>query len=118
MPKRVLIIEDDPSLGQTMLEMLEMLGFHPKLSSGFRIAQAILEDDRNWDAIISDFSLGDGKGSDIMRFCLGDPELKDCVQIITSGYERAAQQAVLEGLDNVHWLVKPYPIAKLVELIK
>jgi len=118
MSKRVLIVEDDPGLGQTMLEMMEMLGFNAKLSSGFRVAKAILEDDKNWDAIISDFSLGDGKGSDLMRFCYEDAKMSQTVSIITSGYEREAHLTELDGLDSVHWIVKPYPIAKLVELIK
>lgn len=117
MPKHVLIIEDDPSLGQTMLEMMGLLGFEAKLTPGVRAAIAAIEDFQAWDAVVSDFSLGDGKGTEVMRYCVENEVLKDAALVITSGYERNAHLEELAGLERVEWLVKPYPIASLVKLI-
>lgn len=117
MPKRVLIIEDDPGLGQTMLEMMGMLGFEAALVPGVREALAALKERQDWNAVVSDFSLGDGKGTEVMRYCIGEEAFVDTHFVITSGYERSEHLAELDGLDKVEWLVKPYPIASLVNLI-
>lgn len=117
MSKRILLIEDDLSLGQTFVELMELLGFKPVLSDGYQSALDVLAEDHNWSAIISDFSLGDGLGSDIMRHCLSVDALKNTSLIITSGYERESKASELSGLDKVQWLMKPYKIDELIQLL-
>lgn len=116
MSKRILVIEDDRDLGNTMLEMLGLLGYEAELCISLASAIEKLRIETNWDAIISDYSLGDGKGSDLMRHVLNIDALKNAKLIIASGYDRSNFTTDLEGLETVNWIIKPYPIASLIAL--
>lgn len=116
MSKRVLVVEDDKELGSTMLEMLGLLGYEAELCTSKASATEKVGVDTAWDVIISDFSLGDGKGTDLMRDLLKIEALKKTKLIVASGYDKSDFDSDLEGLDSVEWIIKPYPIASLVAL--
>lgn len=118
MSKRILVVEDDKELGSTMLEMLGLLGYEAELCESKTSAKEKVGVDTNWDVIISDFSLGDGKGTDFMRHILTVDALKSSKLVLASGYPRSNFSADLEGLDSVEWLIKPYPIASLLALFE
>lgn len=118
MSKRVLIVEDDKDLGSTMQEMLGLLGYEAELCGSQASATEKLSVNTNWDVIISDFTLGDGKGTDLMRHILTIDALKNSKLIVTSGYDQSNFTIDLEGLDSVEWIIKPYPIASLIDLFE
>ena len=118
MSQPVLIVEDDPQLGATMVTMLELLGYEPTLTTGVREAMAKLEETQDFHAIISDYSLGDGHGTEVMRHCVNSDDLSACLLIITSGYDRSTFEGELVGLERVEWITKPYPIALIKEKLE
>ena len=118
MSEPVLIVEDDPQLGATMVTMLELIGYAPTLTTGVQEALATLEETQDFHAIISDYSLGDGQGTQVMKQCVESDDFSACILIITSGYDRSTFEEELVGLERVEWVTKPYPIAVIKDLLE
>ena len=111
MSKAVLIVEDDLQLGESLKTILSLLQHEPHHI--LTLKEAI--DNQRWDVIISDYSLADGTGFEVMNYAV---ERKcSSTLIISSGHERESIEEELSGLDLVRWMSKPYTINDLTALI-
>lgn len=114
MSKAVLIVEDDPQLGESLKTILSLLHHEPHHILTLKEAKEAIDNQR-WDVIISDYSLADGTGVEVMNYAV---ERKcSSTLIISSGHEREIIEEELSGLDHVRWMSKPYTINDLTALI-
>ena len=70
MPKRsvrVLLVEDDPSLGPILSEVLAYYGHSPMLANSAESAKAILASRHRIEVMILDLELGDSRGEELVR---------------------------------------------------
>ena len=114
MSKAVLIVEDDPQLGESLKTILSLLHHEPHHILTLKEAKEAIDNQR-WDVIISDYFLLDGTGVEVMRYAVK----RKCSStlIISSGHERESIEEELGGLNHVRWMSKPYTINDLTALI-
>jgi DNA-binding response OmpR family regulator len=114
----VLIVDDDQTLGQMLVEQLQVDGeFHPVLVGSVAAASAALEQpDARFDAVILDVTLPDGDGRD---FCadLRRGGARMPILILTGSDEEAD---VVRGLDAGanDYVAKPFRIAELLARLR
>lgn len=114
MSKAVLIVEDDPQLGESLKTILSLLHHEPHHILTLKEAKEAI-DNQSWDVIISDYSLADGTGVEVMNYAV---ERKcSSTLIISSGHERESIEEELSALNHVQWMSKPYTINDLTALI-
>jgi DNA-binding NtrC family response regulator len=115
--KRVLLIDDDKDLGSTMQELLSLLGYEAHLSNSVESAKAALSNNVPWDAVISDYTLGDGTGIEILKHAVTLDGLRECSLAIASGYDKDALDVDFSGIEKAKWITKPFDIATLKSVI-
>jgi len=114
MSKAVLIVEDDPQLGESLKTILSLLHHEPHHILTLKEAKEAI-DNQSWDVIISDYSLADGTGVEVIKYAV---ERKcSSTLIISSGHERESIEEELSALNHVRWMSKPYTINDLTALI-
>ena len=114
MSKAVLIVEDDFQLGESLKTILSLLHHEPRHTLTLKEAKEAIDKQR-WDVIISDYSLADGTGVEVMNYAVK----RKCsgTLIISSGHDRDTIENELSGLNHVRWMSKPYTINDLTALI-
>ncbi|WP_421869535.1 response regulator [Marinoscillum sp.] len=113
---KLLLIEDDPGISDTIQDLLELEGMDVHVAQDCDKALAFLATDHA-DVIVSDVMLPDGTGFDILRF-LGETDLIDYTPFIfLTG--RAEKEDVRKGmsLGADDYLTKPFDIKDLLESI-
>jgi DNA-binding NtrC family response regulator len=114
MSKAVLIVEDDPQLGESLKTILSLIHHEPHHILTLKEAKEAI-DNQSWDVIISDYSLADGTGVEVINYAV---ERKcSSTLIISSGHERESIEEELSALNHVRWMSKPYTINDLTALI-
>ena len=122
MSKRILVVDDDPTLRYLVRSYLEPDGWDVQEAGtgqeGLSHAMASPP-----DAVLLDVNLPDADGRDICRRLKSDPLLEKTVVIIVSGYKTAVSDKVM-GLDHgaVDYISKPFEMnilaAKLEALLR
>ncbi|NYZ14735.1 sigma-54-dependent Fis family transcriptional regulator [Azospirillum sp. RWY-5-1] len=114
-PVRVVLIEDDPIMGESLVQRLTLEGFPTVWAKTGAEGLAALRRERP-DAVISDIKLPDLSGEEVFRRAL--PELGGVpILFITAfGEIEQAVRLVRAGADD--YLTKPFPIGRLVERLK
>jgi len=113
--KRVLVVDDNRDIADTMKELMELLGHEVEVAySGTRaIARA-----QEWvpDAVLLDIGLKDMTGHDLARALRGLPATRDIYLLACSGFssEDDKRTAFDAGVDD--YLVKPVDIDTLARL--
>jgi two-component system OmpR family response regulator len=110
---RILIVEDDEILGQSMTQSLSLAGFETVLACNYAKAlQALVESQTNpFNTIVLDLGLPDGNGYQIVHY-LRQQGLSLPVLIVTA---RDAVEDRVQGLDlgADDYVVKPVALAEL-----
>ncbi len=85
---RLLLIEDDPHVAETLAELLELEGFSVRVAhDGFSGLQELRR--AAPDLVLCDLTLPDGMdGCAFARACRADPDLRHLLLIAVSGYDR------------------------------
>lgn len=115
MSKRILLIEDDPLLGETLVTMLELLGYEPTLTVDLKSFKATVENQKEWAAIITDYTLPDGNGANVLLHAQNHGV--NGVKVVSSGYDKSHFEGQFDNIEDVQWLSKPYKVQDLVSLI-
>lgn len=115
MTLKVLLVEDDRDLRQTLRDALCVEGYDVVASGSAADAQAVLRhsmsSDRPLDLLILDLGLPDGDGSDLLRSVRAHYALP--ILIISARHDDANKVALLDaGADD--YLVKPFSISELL----
>jgi len=109
MPKRVLVIDDNPDLLRLLCDTFEQAGFYPHCSMTATDGIQVLEG-AGYDAIVTDIFLAHGEGFDIVDIARG----RGIPVVVISGDSAAVTRATRLGIAA---LLKPFPIEKLVRLL-
>jgi DNA-binding response OmpR family regulator len=112
---KILLIEDESTLAQSILSLLIKEGFTADWVAGFKPAIDKIEGE-NYDCFLVDISLPDGNGLNIVRF-LKKNNADSGIIIITA---RNSVNERIEGLDlgADDYLSKPFHLAELNSRIK
>lgn len=107
---RLLIIEDELSLQQSIREYLEELGYQVTAATGYCEALALM-DQLSYDCVLVDLNLPDGDGLKLIRYARENQARNG--MIIISARDTLDQR--IEGLEAGadDYLVKPFHLAEL-----
>ena len=115
MALKVLLVEDDRELRQTLRDALRVEGYEVVASGSAADARAVLRNcmvsDQPLDVLLLDLGLPDGDGGDLLRTVRAQYALP--VLIISARHDDANKVALLDaGADD--YLVKPFSISELL----
>ena len=112
--KKILVIEDEEDLNQTLSFNLENEGY--KVTSALKGTEAlkILKDSDTPDLVILDLILPDISGLDICRHIRSEKELKDISVIMVTAKGEEVDRVVGFELGADDYIVKPYSIRELM----
>ena len=115
-PSRVLIVDDDESLRETIADLLELAGFHPIKASNAAEALVILQQDHSVDALITDLAMPGADGVDLIRQAHEiRPELP---ALLLTGYAELTSAAARVGSSSFHILRKPVESQRLIKKLE
>ena len=114
-PQKILIVEDDPAIGQSLLDGLKQHGFEPNLcTTGARAVEYAKKNLPH--LIILDVRLPDGSGFDFCRQ-MRQMGLHQPIVILTAQHEETDKVVGLEmGADD--YVTKPFSLRELVSRIR
>lgn len=113
---RLLVVEDEPSLGSTLVESLAAQGFEPYLVSSMTEAEAVIWE-RPFDLILLDVMLPEGQeaGFELAR-ALRESGFRQPILFLTA---RESVPDRVRGLEvGEDYLPKPFALAELVARLK
>ncbi|MEQ1946710.1 MAG: sigma-54 dependent transcriptional regulator [Bryobacteraceae bacterium] len=113
--QKLLIVEDDPSVRNTMVTVLELEGYAPEAVSSTREAIAKLSSD-SYPIVISDIYLDERTGIDVLRAARQNNP--SCVVILMTG--RGSMETVMAATEGgaFEYLAKPFEMAQMIETIR
>lgn len=107
---RVLVVEDDSSLGPALAEALGERGFTSDCVPGVSEAQRAL-DDGSWDVALVDLQLADGSGLDVLKHVAASALPTETIVLTGHAGLETAIQAMRCGASD--YLVKPAALPEL-----
>jgi DNA-binding NtrC family response regulator len=113
--QKLLIVEDDPSVRNTMVTVLELEGYQPEAVASTREAIERLAS-TSYPIVISDIYLDDRTGIDVLH--AARRQNPDCAVILMSG--RGSMETVMAATQGgaFDYLAKPFEMAQMIETIK
>jgi DNA-binding NtrC family response regulator len=103
---RILIVDDEPSLRDSLQRTVERLGHEAVLAPDLRGARKALADGR-FDLLVTDIRLGDGSGLDLVAEARPAAPQMRILAITAFGSVETAVEAMRRGADD--FLEKPFP---------
>ncbi len=115
--RRVLVVDDEPTIVEMLVELLERDGRFEVRSASTGFEAGLLTKEFHPHIIILDYMLPDINGNAVVRSVRSDPSLQDVRIIIVSGVvNREDVQSLLDsGADD--FMQKPFSIENLVRRI-
>jgi two-component system response regulator PilR (NtrC family) len=111
---RILIVEDDTTFRETVLEVLRDVGFKVRGARNLRKATKRLTKHK-FDLVLSDLHIGDESGFDVLQLALEKrPEAK-LVLMSSKADPEIMEQAKASGASR--FLPKPFKVNELLSLI-
>lgn len=115
--QKLLIVEDDPSVRNTMVTVLELEGYQPEAVASTReaIARLAAESDP-YSIVISDIYLDERTGIDVLHAARKHNPL--CAVILMTG--RGSMETVMAATEGgaFEYLAKPFEMAQMLETIR
>jgi len=114
--KRILVVDDEESIRESLKLILDEAGFETVLASSGIECSKILENDSKFDLISLDIKMPQESGLDTLnKIKASCPNIK---VIATTGYHstEVAREAIKRGASD--YIVKPFKAADVVEKIK
>ena len=112
--EKILIFEDDPSLGNMLREYLSRQGCRVKLCSDPRDVNGFVRVVSSFDLVITDLQMREVSGTEILRF-IRDKDPLIPVWLMTAHDDYTPERAMAEGFAGL--LAKPVRLEKLLTLI-
>ncbi|MEO8051354.1 MAG: sigma-54 dependent transcriptional regulator [Acidobacteriota bacterium] len=113
--QKLLIVEDDPSVRNTMVTVLELEGYQPEAVASTREAIARLAAE-SYTIVISDIYLDERTGIDVLHAARKQNPL--CAVILMTG--RGSMETVMAATEGgaFEYLAKPFEMAQMIETIR
>ena len=115
-PRRVLVVDDDPSICSALSEVLQEEGFEVASAANGRAALDLLRDGPAPSAILLDLMMPVMDGWDFRQVQLQDPGLRDIpvVVVTAAGFSAATVHA---QFGDVALIPKPVPLLDLLTVL-
>lgn len=115
--KRILLVEDDASIGFLMKEHLSELGSDYEVQSVASGEEALKEtEQQSWDLVVTDNRMPGISGIELIE-TLRD-KAPATLTILITGYGSDEVQQKAQQLKVYHYMTKPFPLADLSRVIK
>jgi DNA-binding NtrC family response regulator len=113
--QKLLIVEDDPSVRNTMVTVLELEGYQPEAVASTREAIERLAAEA-YTIVISDIYLDERTGIDVLH--AARKQNPDCAVILMTG--RGSMETVMAATEGgaFEYLAKPFEMAQMIETIR
>lgn len=113
MPKRILVADDDPGIGEMLHEMLSDAGYEAEIEVNGQVVRQMAEPFP--DLLILDIRLSGTDGRTICEQLKSQQATSHIPIIILSAHKDTRQMAREAGADD--FLVKPFEMADLLALV-
>ncbi len=112
---RVLLVEDDPTIGNAVQDHLRAEGWSVEWSMTLQSATAAVTSEIH-DVVLLDLRLPDGSGLDVLKHMeiLGN----STPVIVMSAYDQLSDQMTAIGIGAVDYLVKPFGLAEMTARVR
>ena len=110
---RILVVEDDADTARMMARLLNSSGY-PTMTAGSVAEARQLCDEHRFDLLITDLSLPDGSGTDLLRHdenCFGKG-------IIVSGHDEERHESLGMTAGYSDYLLKPIRFDDLLDVVR
>ena len=116
-PRKVVIVEDEPSSAEVFSEMLKIGGFEVVISHSSTLAISIIRAEKP-DAVILDLMMPDVSGIEVLNFLRREPGLSNIPVVIVSA--KAFPSDIKAGMDAgaSAYLTKPVGLETLRETVE
>lgn len=101
--KRLLLVEDDAPMRETLGEMVQMWSFAPSVAANFREARTAVLAEEPFTIIVSDYHLPDGNGLEFLDWLRREMLIYVPFLLISGGVTRKPSAA-----DDYEFLAKPF----------
>ncbi len=117
LPKKIIIIEDEPDTAEMFAEMMRLSGFYVLKSYGSATAMGMIVKERP-DAVVLDVMMPDVSGLEVLQFIRRDPMLADIPVIIVSAKNMPSD--IRTGLEAgaTFYLTKPVAFLELRQAVE
>jgi DNA-binding response OmpR family regulator len=116
MPKRILIVEDDESLRRIYSRLFGGTGHAVTLAGGTGEARALLAA-ASYDLMITDYELGDGKGTELIETVRAKADGGGSIIMISGSLEIAELDRLAEHYRLAGCFPKPFNIETLLKSV-
>jgi DNA-binding NtrC family response regulator len=116
MPKKILIVEDDESLRRVYSRLLIGTGHALTLAGGAGEARALLAC-ASYDLMITDYDLGDGKGTELIETVRAKVDGGGSIIMISGSLEIAELDQLAERYRLAACLPKPFNLEALLNTV-
>lgn len=107
---RILVVEDDAGVRETLRDLLGAAGHDVTTATGFAEAQALLRR-RAWDVMLTDLILPGGSGLDLAA----EAQAEGLRAVVCSGHPTSIAQLQSQGIAH---LVKPFSAQALAMALR
>lgn len=121
MRKKILFIDDDPTILLISKLMLEDLGYDVIIAEGGVIGIEMLKKsnkNNNIDLILLDLMMPDICGLDVLKWIKKDQKFKHIPVILQTGVQTSNDINTAREFSNVHVLLKPYDKEDLKDMLR
>lgn len=115
--KRILLVEDEPNIVESLRFILEQSGFAVDVVSDGSIALARVSTDSP-DAVVLDIMLPGMNGFDVLRAIRGDPKLAALPVIVLTAKGQPNDRKLAETIGATAFITKPYSNAEVIECVR
>ena len=112
---KILIFEDDASLGALLKEFLQQKGFKAKLCNNSRDINGYIRHISNFDIVLTDLQLVDISGTEILTY-IREVDKSIPVWLMTANDEYSQEKAIREGFKG--FIPKPIQMRTLIHVLK
>ena len=115
--KRILLVEDEPNIVESLRFILEQAGFEIDVASDGAAALTRIGSD-NPDAVVLDIMLPGMNGFDVLRTIRGDTKLVGLPVIVLTAKGQPTDRKMAETMGATAFITKPYSNAEVIECVR
>jgi CheY-like chemotaxis protein len=114
--RRVLVVDDDPDIRETLVEVLQESGFEAVgAADGLEALHQLRDPEDRWCVVLLDLMMPNMDGRAFRAEQLSDPELSPIPVVVVSA--TADLESASDELQVAAHVTKPVPLADLVALV-
>jgi DNA-binding NtrC family response regulator len=114
--RTVLLVEDDPVLGEALTQRLRLEGFLPRWARNLAEGEAALREGPQPDVVLCDMRLPDGSGEALLLRLLPALGAAPVIAMTAYGGVEQAVRLIRAGADD--YLLKPFDMERLLEKLR